>query len=223
MIKAIFYKEYIKSRWYLLLALLATLGLTGFLMLRISRAIALKGADHIWQNMILKDAVFVNLLEYVPLLVGILLAIVQFTPEMQRKCLKLTLHLPCSQKKMLFAMLGFGVLALTVCFATNFMVMGICLPIHFAHELVRHILLTALPWYIAGYAGYLLLAWVCLEPTWKMRIFNLIVSVLIFRVFFLAPAGEAYNSFLPWLILYTLLTSCLSWISVTRFKEGKQD
>ena len=223
MIKALFYKECIKTRWYLLLATLASLGVTGFLMLRIGRAITLKGADHIWQAMILKDGVFIDMLQYIPLLIGILLAVVQFAPEMQRKCLKLTLHLPCSQLKMLFAMLCFGMIGLTGCFATNFLVMGFFLPVHFAAEMVRHILLTALPWYVAGYAGYLFISWVCLEPVWKVRIFNLIVSVLVFRIFFLAPAAEAYDSFLPWLILYTLLASCLSWISVTRFKEGKQD
>lgn len=44
-----------------------------------------------------------------------------------------------------------------------------------------------------------------------------------FRVYFLAPGAEAYNSFLPCLTLYTLLAASLSWISVVRFKAGKQD
>ena len=36
----------------------------------------------------------IDMLQYIPLIAGILMAIVQFVPEMQRKCLKLTLHLP---------------------------------------------------------------------------------------------------------------------------------
>ena len=40
------------------------------------------------------------------LIAGILMAIVQFVPEMQRKCLKLTLHLPYPELKMTGNMLS---------------------------------------------------------------------------------------------------------------------
>ena len=137
MIQAIFYKEWIKTRWYWLLATLFMIGITGYSMLRIGRTIAIQGIDHLWVVMVQKDAIFIDLLQFVPLLIGILLAAVQFFPEMQRKCL--------------------------------------------------------------------------------------IIAALIFRVYFLAPGAEAYNSFLPCLTLYTLLAASLSWISVVRFKAGKQD
>ncbi len=223
MIQAIFYKEWIKTRWYMLLATLFMIGMTGYLMLRVGRAIALQGIDHLWVVMVQKDAIFIDLLQFVPLLVGILLAAVQFFPEMQRKCLKLTLHLPYSQKKMVMAMLAYGIVVLAACFATSFVVMGIYLPQHFTVELVLRILLSAAPWFLAGFAGYLLISWICLEPTWKRRVLNMIVAALVVRVYFLAPGAEAYNAFLPWLAVYTLLLASLSWISVLRFKEGKQD
>ena len=43
---AIFYKEWIKTRWYFLLAVVATLGFTGYCMLRINRVVEMKGAAH---------------------------------------------------------------------------------------------------------------------------------------------------------------------------------
>lgn len=223
MIQAIFYKEWIKTRWYLLIATLFMVGITGYSMVRVSRAIALQGVDHLWVVMVQKDATFIDLLQFVPLFIGILLAAVQFFPEMQRKCLKLTLHLPCSQKKMVMSMLAYGIVVLTACFATSFVVMGIYLPQHFTGELVSHVLLTGAPWFLAGYAGYLMISWVCLEPTWKRRVFNLVVAALVFRIYFLASGAEAYNEFLPWLAIYTLLCASLSWISILRFKAGKQD
>ena len=188
-----------------------------------SYTIAIQGIDHLWVVMVQKDAIFIDLLQFVPLLIGILLAAVQFFPEMQRKCLKLTLHLPYSQKKMVMSMLAYGVLALVTCFAMSFIMMGVYLPQHFTSELVQRVLLSAAPWFFAGFAGYLLVSWICLEPTWKRRVLNLIIAALIFRVYFLAPGAEAYNSFLPCLTLYTLLAASLSWISVVRFKAGKQD
>lgn len=157
------------------------------------------------------------------LIAGVLMAVVQFVPEMQRKCLKLTLHLPYPELKMTGNMLFSGLVLLLVCFASNFLLMEIYLNGVLAHELKNHILLTALTWYLAGISGYLLVAWICLEPAWKRRIINLIIAVLLLRIFFLSPTPEAYNKFLPYLLVYTLLTASFSWLSIVRFKAGKQD
>ncbi|WP_321331242.1 hypothetical protein [uncultured Bacteroides sp.] len=223
MFKAIFYKEWIKTRWYLLLAVATTLGFAGYSMLRISRVIDLKGVEHVWEVMLSRDAIFIDLLQYIPLLAGLLLAVVQFVPEMQRKCLKLTLHLPYPQLRMVGAMLLYGLLVLLLCFVTNFLLMAFYLQEVMAPELEQHILLTAVPWYLAGLVAYLLVSWICLEPTWKRRIINMVMGVLLLRIFFLSVTPEAYNQFLPCLLIYTLLTASLSWLSVVRFKVGKQD
>ena len=123
MLKAILYKEWIKLRWYALLAVLVTTGVAAYCLLRMDRAVTLRGAGHIWEVMVLKNAIFIDYLQFVPLLAGVLAALVQFMPEMQRKCLKLTLHLPCSQQRMVFTMLAAGVLVLVACFAVNVLVM----------------------------------------------------------------------------------------------------
>ena len=220
---AIFYKEWIKTRWYFLLAVLTTLGFTGYCMLRINRVVEMKGAAHVWEVMLQRDVIFIDMLQYIPLIAGILMAIVQFVPEMQRKCLKLTLHLPYPELKMTGNMLLSGLVLLLVCFASNFLLMEVYLNGILAYELKNHILLTALTWYLAGISGYLLVAWICLEPAWKRRILNLIIAVLLLRIFFLSPTPEAYNKFLPYLVVYTLLTASFSWLSIVRFKAGKQD
>ncbi|MBS5494461.1 hypothetical protein [Bacteroides intestinalis] len=220
---AIFYKEWIKTRWYLLLALLVTLGFAGYSMLRINRVASMKGVEHVWEVMLARDTVFVDLLEFIPLLVGILLALVQFVPEMHHKCLKLTLHLPYPQLRMINLMLLYGLVVLLICFAANYLLMTVYMQGVLAPELYSRILLTVLPWYLAGIAAYLLISWICLEPAWKRRVLNLVISVLLLRIFFLAPAPEAYNAFLPWMAIYTLLTASLSWLSIARFKAGEQD
>ena len=161
---AIFYKEWIKTRWYLLLALLVTLGFAGYSMLRINRVASMKGVEHVWEVMLSRDTIFVDLLEFIPLLVGILLALVQFVPEMHHKCLKLTLHLPYPQLRMINLMLLYGLVVLLICFAANYLLMTVYMQGVLAPELYSRILLTALPWYLAGFAAYLLISWICLEP-----------------------------------------------------------
>mgnify|MGYP000263054468 CR=1 FL=1 len=150
MLRAIFYKEWLKTRWYYLVAVLLSLGFVGYVLLNFFRAAGLKGIAHLWEVMLLRDAVFVDLLQFVPLVVGLLFAVVQFVPEMQRKCLKLTLHLPCPELRMIGAMLLYGVLLLGALFAVSLGVLFVAFRAVLAPELVRHILLTAAPWYAAG-------------------------------------------------------------------------
>ena len=221
--KAIVYKEWIKTRRYLFAALLLTAGFAGYGLLRLYRAVELMGAGHIWEVMVTRNAVFIDPIKFVPLLAGLLLAVVQFVPEMQRKCLKLTLHLPVPALATLGAMLVFGLAALSVLFGIGVAIVGLGpLPV-IARELAGNILCTSLPWFLAGMAAYLLGAWVMLEPTWRLRAVNILMSLLVLRLFFLGEVPHAYDGFLPLLALFTACTASLSWISVVRFMAGRQD
>lgn len=224
MIKAIFYKEWIKTRWFLLVSFLTLLSFTGFCLIKLSRIIGLKGgAAHFWEVMIQRDVVFIELLQYIPLLIGVVWAIVQFVPEVQRKSLKLTLHLPFSQLKMTMAMLISGFVLLLSSFLVNLLIITLFFNHYFASELVVQVLLTAAPWFLAGLAGYLLTSWICLEPTWRMRILNSVVSLFLLRILFLSGLPGSYAGFLPTITLFIIFFFALSWISIMRFKEGKQD
>lgn len=221
--KAIFYKEWIKTRWYILLSGVLMIAMTGYCVMNIHRIVEFKGAAHLWEVMLERDALFIDLLSYVPLLVGLLMAVFQFVPEMQQSRLKLTLHLPYPHYRMVAVMLLYGVAMLCLVYAASLVLIGICFDTVVARELCLHVLLTALPWYVAGLAAYLIGAWVCLEPTWRRRILDMLVGVAFLRLFYLAPAPEAYNCFLPGLTLVTLALSLLGMLSVYRFKTGEQD
>ena len=97
--KAIFFKEWIKTRGLFFIALLVSLCFAGYVMMRINRVITFKGADHLWAILLSRDTVFIELLQYLPLIIGALFASSQFIPEMTQKRLKLTLHLPYPQQR----------------------------------------------------------------------------------------------------------------------------
>lgn len=94
MTKAIFHKEWIKTKGYFYIMLLVSLCFTGYSLLRMNRVVSFKGADHIWALLLTRDTIFIETLKYLPLAIGATLAAAQFIPEMQQKRLKLTLHLP---------------------------------------------------------------------------------------------------------------------------------
>lgn len=223
MIKAIFYKEWIKMRWFCLVAALFLAGFTAYALLRVQRVITFKGAAHIWEVMLEKEVVFIDILQYLPVLLGVLLALVQFIPEMTHKRLKLTLHLPFPQRKMILLMMSVGLAALAVLSAVQAFVLWCYFHTLFAPELVSRILLTSLPWYLAGLALYPLAAWVCLEPTWRRRVADILVAVGVCRLFFLSETPQAYDGMLPWLLALLLCVLFFPLLSVYRFKQGCQD
>lgn len=223
MFKAIFYKEWIKTRWYLLVVSVVCGGFLAYVVGRLFKVVELKGAGHIWEVVVLKNALFIDPLTYIPLGVGLLLGIFQYMPEMQRKCFKLTLHLPYPAQRMVFAMLKYGSIVLTLIFGLMFLALYLALDRIFPAELTSRILLSSLPWFLAGYAAYYFTAWITLEPTWKRRVLNMLVAAFTLYAYFLAPAPEAYNSFLPYLAVFTFALLSLSWLSVVRFKLGCQD
>ena len=145
--KAIFYKEWIKTRRYFPIALIVSVIFIIYALLGIQRVINFRGVAHLWEILLSRDVVFIETLTYIPLLAGLLLAIVQFVPEMQQKRLKLTLHLPYPQNRMLMLMLIAGLSELTVIYLINYLILYAYLQNILAPELTDRILLTSLPWY----------------------------------------------------------------------------
>lgn len=223
MIRAIFYKEWIKIRWYWLLALVTSIGFSGFAMLRLARACALKGYAHIWQVMIDRDAIFIDLLQYLPLILGLGLAVVQFFPEMQHKSFKLTLHLPIKATTAVSSMLAFGSTMLVAIFIPALLLKFCCLQSIMAPELWQRIIFASAPWYITGLAAYFLTAWIALEPTWSRRVIDGAIALLFLRIYLQPAKPEAYNDFMPLLTVVTLMLPLLSMLSLTRFRDGRQD
>lgn len=223
MIKAIFYKEWIKMRYFYPLSALLLTGFTLYALLRIQRVITFRGVAHLWEVLLEKEVVLIDTLQYLPMLLGILLALTQFVPEMSQKRLKLTLHLPFPERRMILLMEGIGAGALTLLLLLQGAILWGYLATVLPPELTARILLTSLPWALAGLTLYLLTAWICLEPTWRRRIVNILIAAAIGRLFFLSDRPEAYNGMIPWLVLLLAGSLFFPLLSTWRFKQGCQD
>lgn len=221
--KAIFLKEWIKTKWYLLASSAVFISYTLYLILRISNAIKFKGAGHLWSILLTRDVIFIEQIQYLPLIFGILLGIIQFVPEITQKRIKLTLHLPYPQVGMIFMMMSFGLMVSVIFYFTQIISMVIFLKQYMADELVSHIILSSLPWYSAGIVAYLMTYAACVEPSWKMRSILIISAIGLIRVHFLLEVPQSYNGFIPILFLYDIATILLILRSMVRFKEGYQD
>jgi len=221
--KAILYKEFLKSRWALLGIVVVFACYMGYMFLNVSKSAQINGLASIWTYIITKDSAIFEDFRFFPLVAGIVLAAVQFIPETSHKRLKLTLHLPYPQGRMVALMYGFGIVCLVAIFALAALSFGLFMKGLVARELVWKIVLTTITWFLCGIAGYIWASAICLEPTWKMRILLAILLAGVVGVCFLSPVAESYNRFLPILAVFILMGQSLVFHSVARFKEGLQD
>lgn len=205
------------------ISLILALATAGYAMLMVNRLIELKGVEHLWLIMLLKDNTFIDIIKYVPVAVGIAVGVAQKAPEMNQKRLKLTLHLPYPQGRLLALMLATGVSELLIIFALQTAVVAVRYSFLLPAELVWRVMLTSLPWYLAGFAAYFFVTSICLEGTWRRRIIIGLLGVATLMIFFLQSAPEAYNGMSLLLVIVVILLSILSFGSVIRFKEGRQD
>lgn len=223
MTKAIFYKEWLKTRHVFWGALIIALCFAIYAIVSMNRVVTLKGADHIWLIMLLKDNTFIDVIKFVPLVIGIALGVAQMFPEMLQKKLKLTLHLPYPQMRLVAMMLLVGIIELLVIYIAQILVIAIYDTQILANVLVCRVILTSLPWYVCGINAYMITTAICLEGTWRQRVLLGLLGGGIVAFYYMQSAPEAYNSILWLLFIIALASSLLAFRSVNRFKEGRQD
>ncbi|MFT3739508.1 MAG: hypothetical protein QM786_12180 [Breznakibacter sp.] len=222
MYQSIVYKEWIKTGKLVILASVLFLSAIAYSFISTAQILRLNGAVDVWETIIMKDLPLLSTLKWLPLLAAILLALAQYIPEMQNKRLKLTLHLPLPEIFVVTTMLGFGIVVLLSIFTITYAVLLTGLRIWFAPEIVLLSFYASLPWFVAGLAAYLLTAWICLEPVWRRRIVYVVFAIGCLSLFFIGARSGGYNSFIPYLIVVTVLGALFPFYSVARFKEGAQ-
>ena len=190
--------------------------------INIQQAFRVSGATVVWTETILKDICMLNYFEWLPLIVSVLFGIVQFYPEMSNKRLKLTLHLPMSENKILLGLLTYGFCCLASLFVLTIVTLTLGLNVYYPSEIVSYMLLSSLPWFLSGIAAYFLIVWICIEPVWRQRVFNTIIGGIFISYFMLSAKSGAYIYFIPYLILVAIASFLFTYYSMYRFKEGAQ-
>lgn len=223
MIKALLYKEWIKLRWVFWLVLLGGLLVELYLFIRVGRSFRIAGAGHIWDVVVNRNQFLFADMRFWPLVAGSALALMQFIPEVSMKRLKLTLHLPMNECRIILTMLGFGLLALMLAFGLQLLVLLGGISYFFAAPFVVSAASTVLPWYLGGLSTYLLIAFVCIEPSWIRRFINVLIGITLIQLFYLSTVPGAYGGYAAMMVVIPVLALLWVFISVFRFKIGVQD
>ena len=221
MIYSIFYKEWIKIRYFFL----ALVCLNGAVCLKIwvdiRQQLQAEHAEMIWYQVIHIKSLFYSDIRYIPLLSGICLAVVQFVPEILQKRMRLSLHLPVDRERLLaiFLALGLGLYAVLALLDTV-VIWAVC-RCYFPVEVALSSLTTIFPWHYAGFVGYLGMSLILLEPAWSRRVFVLLVFSGFISLLFSGSGYCRLNSALPWLMLLAPLFFLTVFQGGCRFQQGE--
>jgi len=199
------------------MALLSLLTLT-YIALNLAYYTEFMTAKGFWGNVILLGFPFYTEMEYIPVLTGIVIAIVQFAPETNQSRLKLTLHLPVEENKLLLQMTSFGFMLLLFLFAIITLLLLIIIGIYFPSEVITNVLNIWLPWSVGGLAAYFLTVAVIVELIWVRRLILIPFALGFIDVFF-----DIFNQsfqLILFLVTFSLLTSTLVLFSGYHFKRG---
>lgn len=223
MISALIYKEWKKTKWFYLCLQLLGILLLAYIFIYINRLFAVSGALHIWEVIITKNVILFSYVKYFAVAVGLLLGVAQFVPELIQKRIKLTLHLPMTETKIVSTMLVFGQLMILSFFVVHLPAIIIFSYFYFPSEIIYTTILTVLPWYIAGFIVYNLVALISLEPSWKRRISYFLFSMLFMKIYFITNLPGAYYNAFSIIIIPMFIVMPLAFLSISRFKRGVQD
>jgi len=219
--KSVFYKEWLKIRWFVVgYTLLGILGI-GYLFLALKHNFAFTGGKNVWNAALFQGHQFYSLFKYVPLAGGLTIAVAQYLPETINKRLKLTFHLPLTENNGLLLMQAFGAGSLLISFLiSGGLFTGFSL-IYFPIEIVTDNVVTILPWLLAGFAAYFMVALIILEPNRVFRFFYSLVGGFFLTIYFASSGTAAYGPANSGLLVLTALLSIAFVFPAYRFRKGE--
>jgi len=221
--RALVYKEWKKTKWFSIGILSAGVLLLAYIFMKQGRSFRFAGMEHLWDVVINRDQFLFRNLKYFPLAAGVSLGLAQFIPEIIQKRIKLSLHLPMSERSTILVMLGYGQILLLGIFVIHILGVLLFAQVCFPTEFIISMLQTIAPWYISGLVAHSFVAMICLEPTWKRRVFNMLLMIGTVKLCFLSDFPGAYGSLLCFLIIIPVYVLPFTFSSVYRFKTGEQD
>ena len=223
MLKAILYKEWIKLRWAVIVIAGLTVLSLAYSIGMINYYVEFQGAFQNWmyvfgKSLLLKNIVFVKVL---PLITGLAFALLQFVPEMTNKRMRLSYHLPISEKKLLLASVGIGYLFLLIEIVILFLGLWLVVSMTYPAEMVQKALMSTVPWFLGGSAMYFMASFIILEPTWLHRIIYGIAAYGLIELNFRASTYDQYQRLWVLILLVAVMPLTVMFAG-HRFRRGSK-
>lgn len=221
MIKALIYKEWLKIRWILLASM--AVFLIEFLHIAMTTGYNMRnaGAEQVFYYFTIRQMIFYGgILVYIPGLAGIVLAFGQYLPEISASRLKLTLHLPLKENKILIYMNLIGTISLLIIFMLMYFVFSMIVLYFFPAEILISAIKTSLPWFLVGLFAYWATTVVLIEAVWIRRILYIPFVLFFMNLIVDTQTINVFQNIIVWLFLVAIIFATFILYSGWRYRKG---
>ncbi len=205
MLRSIFLKEWLKVRWFWVLALVVNLGTLVYLYLDLRHQFQVEHSEMIWYWAFELRRLLYTPIQYIPVLTGALLALAQFAPEMINGRFRLSLHLPVREDLLVWSWVLFGALMGGALILLDLFGLYLVVAAWFPHEAALSAVLTVLPWCLGGWVAYFGITLALLEPQPIRRLSYLLIGLAFMALLYQEKGYQEYDQILIWLGLMGLL------------------
>ena len=219
MILHLIYKEWLKTRWFALIAALVGVASVLGIVIGVAGGVRADAPFYFYQLIVGKERFF-DLFRFVPLFAAVMIGCSQFLPEVTDKRIKLSLHLPLYATAVVYCMVFYGFLLLLAIVAVCLLLFLGLGAIYLPGEVMVPALKTMSVWVLGGMTAYFWIAMMALEPVGRYRfgyfiIAYLLVSLILRRY----PIGGVDT--LLWIFAGVTLVSSFSVLfTAYRFNKG---
>ncbi|MDR2400237.1 MAG: hypothetical protein LBD73_01125 [Deferribacteraceae bacterium] len=212
-------KEYLKLNKALFALLLVHIGVAVYHYLRIRNAFIVNEPVLLWSDIIEKGGIFFSRFEKPLYLSSVILAVLQFYPETDKRRLRISCHLPMNEQVMLWGMLAFSILTVTIYWFLDLAAACLTGLRYFPYDVYSQQPLIMFYWYIKALVFYAVSAVLTLELSWGDKFRRGIMLAGFYNLINMS----VYNS--PLIYLIPLILTALIFIPAVyypalRFREG---
>jgi hypothetical protein len=222
MIKHLYYKEWLKTRWFIIASAILALGTSVYTYITLPSAISAHGGKSAYlQVFFTYEIQYFDVVKYVPLIIALLIGISQFAPETLNKRIKLTLHLPLNETYSIYMMVLYGfIIIFTIFTFMTVIILGLN-SIFFPATITYAVFKTILPWMLGGFTAYFFIAMISMEPVLKFKFFYSLIFFVIVNLYYAGYRMAPLEGLFPELIAIVIVASISILFSSHRFNKGE--
>lgn len=225
MIGHLFYKEWIKTRWAFWATLAVGIAVIYYIFTMAENRMTMLGGKEYMLSILYDNPprIYYSWLQYLPLLGAVCIGVSQYMPEVRNKRIRLTMHLPMDNDKLIIGMSVFGLMLISI---FNAILLGFFLyenHAHFPAEITGPVTSTIINWFAASYLAYNYIGMTAMEPNGYRKLVYALTGLILLSLYYGDIDFHGAYSGATWFLVIIALMSCpLVLFSTHRFYKGER-
>jgi len=220
-----FYKEWLKTRFFVLAVLVLGLAAVAYIFLDVDSSVRQNGPFNYLMSVLYgipQGNYYIRIIRFLPLIAAVAIGFAQYVPEVLDKRIKLTFHLPMRNSRAIFLMLLYGFCAILMIYLFIFGAFFILNNHYFPWEETRAVLVSVTPWMLGGFAAYFMIALIAMEPRLIYQFLYALVAYFLVVQFYVGHEHGDTVRIIGKLAVLALMPAVGIFFSMQRFIKGER-